>query len=127
MGPEVETVFSAVDISPLPESHGTIEKATTWPLRNGLQGRRLARSIALVLSCRLLNVRHFAEGEAWVGVSTIEHHWFTNGARNATTSALSLQKGPASKNAIDTRPSVPFAEAFMRNVSDVVNQPNVED
>jgi hypothetical protein len=80
-----------------------------------------------VLSSRLLSARHFADGEAWVGVSAIEQQWFTNGARNATTSALCLQKGPASKNAIDTRPSAPFAEALLRNVLTWANQTNVED
>jgi len=42
------------------------------------------------VSSRLLNARHFAEDEAWVGVSTIEHQWFTNGARNANSSTARI-------------------------------------
>src|SRR6516225_1328536 len=37
------------------------------------------------VSSRMLNARHFAEDEEWVGVSTIEHQWFTNGARIANS------------------------------------------
>jgi hypothetical protein len=36
---------------------------------------------------RLLNARHYAEGRAWGSPSTIEHQWFTNGARNANSQA----------------------------------------
>ena len=81
MGPEVKTAFfrgrhnqtNQNCVKRVPERAGAIEKAAKWPLRNGLQARRLARWIALVLPSRLLNARHFAEDEAWVGVSTIEH------------------------------------------------------
>src|SRR6516165_5802583 len=44
------------------------------------------------VSSRLLNARHFAEDEAWVGVSTVEHQWFTNGARNANSSTAADNK-----------------------------------
>jgi len=53
--------------------------------QNNLKAMRLACRIALLLSCRLLNLQHFAEDKAWLDPSTIECQWFTNGAPNATS------------------------------------------
>jgi hypothetical protein len=49
------------------------------------------------VSSRLLNARHFAEDEAWVGVPTIEHQWFTNGARNANSSTARITNPVSSR------------------------------
>ena len=43
------------------ERPDAFEKARRWPLRNGLNAQQLALLVALVLSCLLLNARHFAE------------------------------------------------------------------